>query len=88
MSDYARNLFLSGTPVPLTVHMDIPIVAKVVNIVGRGVKSLSRPYLYSEEDDELRRMDLSLNSFSDSGRNRIAILGEMRFKSLTMNWNR
>ena len=88
VSDYARNLFLSGTPVPLTVQWDILIVAKVANIVGRGVKSLSRLSLYSEEDYELGRMDLSLESFSGPGRIRIPILGEMRFTSLTTNWNR
>jgi hypothetical protein len=65
VSDHTRNLFISGTPVPLTVHIDVLIVAKVANIVRRGVKSQSRLYLYSEEDDWLRCRSRSLNPSSE-----------------------
>lgn len=66
--------------------MDVLIVAKVANIVGRGVKSLSWLYPYSEENNLLGCLGLSFNSFFNVGSKRILLHSEMRFEKT--NWNR
>ncbi len=78
VSHRLRALFLSGTPVPLTVRKALPYSRESDKIVVRGVVFLMSEYASFSEDGQRRLRDLNLDSLPDISGEQIPIEWEVR----------